>query len=325
MGDNGALTVFTGRPGSGKSNRALYYAERIQANFSKAIVTNIILLSDKGESYKQGYNGRIGWDGLHNVFSLRGLLKAIIQHERIHLILDEAGVYASSGASRRNEYIAQFEMIIKLCRKFRMSVAWIDQRGTGSVPPTMRELAQFHVHKPYKTREVIYDGFPDSGWSIRKVKDIRVTRNDLTRIPYDHEAPGGFDFDLPWMLKMNKKGKEELTRATMRDVFSAIKNLNYTAARPALGEWLKKLEVEERRILLDNESDIEEGGPWSRTVTMREAIAAILDKWVEKEGIDPSKERKKLPSTKDLAYMFLSSEAEISRIKTEYIQARAKA
>lgn len=266
--DPGVITIWTGRPGSGKSNMALRYGEASLKKHRIPIITNIVML----DAIKD-------WPGVHVCTRMTDLLKTMCQYQRALVILDEAGIYSSSGAGGSQKERGQWEMFIKLSRKFGVATFWIDQRGYGSVPPTMRELCTYHIHKPGKTRLEMYYGFkgePDS----RLIASRNIGREDLTTIPYDHLAPGSFIIDLPDRDVYDPNtNKWKIEQQTIRDLFDYIANSKSTEIRGRVLEWLS---VEKFTVNPSMEGSAVEGGPKKggrdRAVNIRDVIFFILDK-----------------------------------------------
>ena len=255
-------------------------------------------------------------DRLTVVTKLTELLDKMVRTKHALLILDEAGIFASSGASRRNESIGQWEQIIKLSRKFGLATIWIDQRTFGSVPPTIRELCRLYIYKPTKFRANVYDGLQPNS---RKLATWRLTTADRTTLPFDTYSVGSFSMDLPDKMVTRQDGKQVLQRVTMTNVFEALANVPSDRTRPELEKFMLKLGAEYDINARDKERETLEGEASSPPpVSARSVVFSVLSLWKDREGLDPVKDRKRFPSSKDLAKLVKVDTRSVRKYKQEW-------
>jgi hypothetical protein len=235
----GTITRITGKPGAGKTHGALMFIERTRKRF---------LQEGKHWPYKVLTNIIIDWDqdpkhfmrnDIIQVTSLRTLYWQILEGQDFILVLDEAGLFGSSGAAGVRKHMGQWEMVLKLCRKLGMSIIWIDQRGKGSIPPTVRDLASWHIHKPSKgafiLKEVLYTD--DGRDAVERTRGKYKAWGGVT-IPFDTHAPGSFDMELGEKAVIKNK-REVWVPITTADVYDAIKSCKQREIRPTLKAFLK--------------------------------------------------------------------------------------
>jgi len=322
IGTEGTVTRVSGKMRSGKSDFSLRVCEIILTEIDPdlKVMTNIVI-DWEGYREKHGKPHPLQ-DKFIEVTSLKKLFWTLTEIDRGILITDEAGIFASSGASGKRKDLGQWEQIIKLIRKFHVSVIWIDQRGKGSTPPTIREMCSYHIHKPQKYEaefyEIEYDHRRDDV-KEKKIFSLVVPPTYRTGIPYDTYAPGSFEMDLGTVSKWDEKGKETVEVLTARHVFDYTRKVKGRSLKPALAKWLKIFNIdrdddltpEQERLLLEELTPPEsQPPPKPRPPTEKEIVFHILSKSKEK-GMDP-------PKTSELAKILLTSDAVISRIKKQW-------
>lgn len=298
----GTISRITGKPGSGKTHGALMLIERTWKRFRAEkkkwpykVLTNIVIDWDKYKA-AEGKEHPMRSD-IIQVTSLKTLYWEILETRDAVLVLDEAGLFGSSGAAGVRKALGQWEQILKLCRKLGMAIIWIDQRGKGSIPPTVRELCSWHIHKPSKTRLVLKEvQYLDDGRdAIERKKGTWKYFGGVT-IPFDTHAPGSFDMELG--EKAVIKGKKEVwIPITTADVYNAVKSCKEREIRPTLKEFLLHFSIAPDRAdqrannrvgvpegrMDDAPKDLERrGGPRVRPQAIdcdKGAVYAILDRY----------------------------------------------
>lgn len=237
--NEGTITRVTGKPGAGKTFGAMWFIERCWNRLRKArkrwpykILTNVIIDWDRDPAHPMRKD-------IIQVTSLTTLYWEILESKEAVLVLDEAGLFGSSGAAGRRKDLGQWEQIIKLCRKLGMAIIWIDQRGKGSIPPTVRDLCTWHIHKPGKgyilLKEVEYRD--DGKEPVERIRGKYRSWGGLT-IPYEGKAPGSFDMFLGEKAVIVGK-KEKWVPITTHDVYDAIKSCKEREIRPTLRKFLE--------------------------------------------------------------------------------------
>lgn len=305
MSDPGILTVITGNQGSGKTDTALRHAELILKKYpDRVIVTNIVMI--KTDPRWRSWKGRIIF--CNSMWDLIGILS---DHLNVILILDEAGVFATSGSAGVRADVGQWEIFVKLMRKYGVSLFWIDQRGVGSIPPTMRVLSYYHIHKTDKFFLELWRGFRQEKGS--KVKDKRkLTFNDRTGIPFDTDSSASWDMSFPRI-----SDDEEIT---VRDLIDYLADVNGSSVRSTMKEWIEDIKRKHEDYVRSKERDSIEEEDVRKLSTLKDWVFWILDDWVRRcdenkeKGKDPDPE----PKTSDLARISGRSPQSISRIKSEY-------
>lgn len=323
--DPGTVTRITGTMGTGKTDFSLFIAEQgicKRKDPDYRILTNIVMDWDMDPEHPLR-------DQVIEVTSLPRLYWEITRTKQGVLILDEAGIYASTGASSKRSEIGQWEQIIKLIRKFGLGIIWIDQRGKGSTPPTVRALCRYHVHKPYKTRAEFYEVYYDQRGDKereRKLATWKVSKESTTSLPFDTNAPGSFNMVLGVRTEVKDNGKSKDIPLTSRDVFDYLANVKGREIRPKLQAWLRYHNITDKtpqasllekelpsKVDLDNKGeDLEDEGV--RIPSATEAIFLVLDKAQEK-GRDP-------PKNKILADIFDIHPVSVSRIRGQWREER---
>jgi hypothetical protein len=242
--------------------------------------------------------------------SLRELLRAMIDVNHGLLILDEAGIFGSSGASTRRKEVGQWEQFVKLSRKFGLATIWIDQRVKGSVLPTMRDLAKYRFHKPKKFICEIYQGGHEDDPIIDRLK---LTSKDRTTLPFDTLDIGSFRMDLPEIIEM-VNGKEKARQLTIRDVFDHLSKFRSSEVRSELRKWLDEIETKaDKRAEDDRENLSEEDGG----VTKRDLIRAILE-------IHQPANTLEYPRNVDLIKVLDVTDQYVRSVKKEWLKERAE-
>jgi hypothetical protein len=293
----GTLSIVSGRMGSGKTDWSLRLAEEAQRKSpGLRIITNI-------RNTKP----------VHNYLfcnRLTDLLRAMIEVKHGLLILDEAGIFGSSGASSRRKELGQWEQFVKLSRKFGLATIWIDQRVGGSVAPTMRDLAKYRFHKPGKFFCEIYQGGHEDDPIIERLK---LTSMDRTTLPFDTLDIGSFNMDLPETVEI-VNGKEKKKQLTIRDVFNFLSQFRSSEVRPALADWLDKIGTEQRNRSMDHteSSSLQDGG-----VTKADLIRQILDIHTPSNTLE-------YPRNKDLIPILDVTDRYVRKVKKQWLKERAE-
>jgi len=286
--DPGTLSIVSGRMGAGKTDWALKMCEYAMKKKPHIKIISNIGMMKPVKNY---------------LFcnTLTALLEAMIKVKEGILVLDEAGIFGSSGASRRQKDNGQWEQFAKLSRKFGLATIWIDQRVTGSVLPTIRDLARYRFHKRTKFELEIYEHGDDiDQWLL--VDRIRLTSEDRTRLPFDTLDIGSFEMDLPDDL-------------TIRDVFNYLSKFRSSEVRTALKGWLNKIQTETSQTDMA-ETDIISEGKRPR-LTKRDVIIFLLDLHQPKKRLD-------YPRNKDLLKILDVSDQYVREVKKEWFAKNEK-
>lgn len=295
LSDPGTVTMITGVMGSGKTDLALRFAETIIEKHPETVIITNIVMNRSVRKWKILYCN-----------SWWNFLKLIVEHEKSILILDEAGIFASTTDSGKMSDMANWNRFIKLSRKFGMSIFWIDQRDYGSIPPTVRELAVFHVHKPEKYSYELWAGFRGDRGS-NKIKQRFLTSKDRTNIPFDTLSTGSWLNDMPKWYE-----GEDSRQLTIRDLFDKVSSVNGSEIRRTMKEWITEIKrnnevyndaVQER----DKKKVLQESS--SHVTTLKEIVFFILD-------ADLKKGRKRGPS--EIGKFLDRKPQSISRIMKEW-------
>lgn len=172
---------------------------------------------------------------------------------------------------------------------------------------------KYNFHKVHKFQVRVYKGM---GERAPLLGEMALTPKERTTLPCDHLAVGSFNMDLPEILEQGATGRERGRQLEIKDAFDILSDIPSNEVRPALKKWLLKIACN-----VDNTPGSVEGDNNSispRTLTVKEMVGAIMDIWTKKEGLDPRKDRKEYPSTKDLAYIFNVNYHTISNYKREW-------
>jgi len=296
LSDPGTVTLFTGSMGTGKTDIALRYAElALEKNPDLVVITNIVMLR-KVRKWKILYCN-----------SWFKYLHLIHEHPRSILILDEAGIFASSGYSRKGYDIGQWEIFLKLCRKFGVAVFWIDQRDEGSIPPTMRVIAYYHVHKPQKYVVEVWRKMRHSKGSYQ-IQYRKLSSRDRTNIPFDTESPASWKDDFP--VWYEEDGEER--QLTIRDLIDEVSDVNGSEVRPTMKKWFEKINInhEKRRMAQEREKEDAGRDPLPRKMTLKEAVFFVLE--------DDEKHGRPRRGPSEIARFFHRKPQSISRIMKEW-------
>ena len=259
ISDPGTVTLFTGSMGTGKTDIALRYAELSQKkNQDLIIITNIVMMN-KTKKFKIEYCN-----------SWFNYLQLIYKYPRSLLVLDEAGIFASSGYAKKGFDVGQWEVFLKLCRKWGVAVFWIDQRDEGSIPPTMREIAYYHVHKPSLFKVEVWRGMRGSKGS-QKLSTRSIDERDKTNIPFDTLSPASWINDFPiW----SEEGEDR--QLTIRDLIDRVSNVNNSEVRPTMKAWFDeiKLNIDKKRLEIERNK---EGEGKKNPLTLKEVVFFVMD------------------------------------------------
>jgi hypothetical protein len=201
---------------------------------------------------------------------------------------------------------------------------WIDQRGKGSTPPTVRALCRYHIHKPYKNRadfyEVYYDQRGDKERE-RKLATWRVYKDSTTSLPFDTLAPGSFSMELGVRTEITKDDKIKELPLTSRDVFDYLANVRGRDIRPKLTEWLRYYDITSQRpqaSLLEKEVPLKvDEAPepqGTRIPSAKEAVYLVMET-AKEEGRNP-------PTNRTLAEAFGIHYRSVIRIKQQWKEER---
>jgi hypothetical protein len=308
--DPGTLTIIEGRMGAGKSDLALRMAEKSQEkNPDIKIITNVMML----EGVSKDLLRRRGIFFCNNWW---GLILLLLTVHRSILILDEAGIFASSGYSGKGSDIGPWEQFIKQSRKFGVAIFWIDQRGEGSVPPTMRALTCYHYYKPQKFRYEMWEGFREMSGS-KLINKRKLTHKDRTTIPFDTDANGSWSSNIP---KIMEDGEEK--EPSIRDLIDCVSDVNGSQIRPTMKGWVEKIQLNHAKMVQVLEREYTVGSPDNRPLTMKEVIRWLLDDWKkrEKEERGPSAVADfmyRTPQSISRAMKEIKGETELSGIQKE--------
>jgi len=280
--------------GTGKTDNALKYSEiALEKNPDLVVITNIVMLK-KIRKWKVIFCN-----------SWFEYIKLLYENPRSILVLDEAGIFASSGYSSKGSDIGQWELFLKMCRKFGVAVFWIDQRDVGSIPPTMRTIAYYHIDKP--------EMFTMETWRKTKyskgsklISKRKLSKKDRTKIPFDTEAPASWNNDMPiWY------GEEE-RQLTIRNLIDRVSNVNGFQIRPTIKEWMEEIkrnQADHSRVL-EREKDRADAKDSKKGITLKEVVFFLLSE-------DEKNERtRKGPS--EIGKFFNRKPQSISRIIKEY-------
>lgn len=291
--DRGRLSLITGRMGSGKTDFGLYLAERSQQKVKDLVIISNVALTRKRDNYI--------WCN-----SLSKLLKAMTEVKRGLLIIDEAGIYATSGAGGSWKDNGQWVRFIKMQRKFGISTIWIDQTVDGSVLPAIRNLALYKFVKSKMDRtnqyyvDIFIHGEEKDEWDL--VKGYQVGPDSVTSLPYDTDDIGSFKMDLPFDL-------------TIKDVFDHLSDFRSSEVRPALKKWLEDIETKKQEAEAGEErKDTSE--PWE-ILTKRDAIFFLME-------LHQPEDTRSYPRNKDLKKILNISDQYARSIKKEWFKVKSQ-
>lgn len=267
--DRGRLSLITGRMGSGKSDFGLYLCERAQQKDPDlTIISNIAMMKPVKNFI---------W-----VNSLKKLLHAMVDTEKAILLIDEAGIYATSGAGANWKDNGQWVKFIKMQRKFGISTIWVDQTIEGSVLPAIRNLALYKFVKTKNDRtkqyfvDIFIQGEEKDDWDF--IKGYEVGFESVTTLPYDTDDIGSFKMELP--LDM-----------TIQDVFDHLSNFRSSEVRPELKKWLDDIETKQAEQDHGEEKE-DHSEPWE-SLSKRDAIFYLMN-------LHQPKSNKDYPRNRDL-------------------------
>lgn len=227
----GNINTLLGPPGSGKTNCALFLGEKaIDAGYF--IYTNIHFfkyakvaqaceknLLPKGVRYK-----RVPQE-MTTITTLSDLLLGLLNTDKNIVILDEAGIFASSTNTMARK-VRELKELAYVIRHLRSSLFLIAQ-SKGSISPSLRsELVTYEmrirrVSKFYRTLTVkkaipILD---DEGNEDIKFVPIGPTigKIPLTRYPWDGFFIPKFEFDVKLEDVFNKLGEKDSVEVREKD------------------------------------------------------------------------------------------------------------
>ena len=247
----GHINTLLGPPGSGKTNCAIALMEKAVA-LGFYIYTNIHFFeySTVGEACRKGLLPK----GPHyrrvppeivTVRSLSQMLLGLLSTEKNIVVLDEAGIFASSTApmSKKVRELKELAYVIRHLRSSMMLIA----QSKGSLSPTLRsELVKYEmrIRKYSKYHRVlsIAQAVPktdDDGEEI-VIFDVigEISKIPLSNFPFDSFFIPKLDFDLDLStvfselgeydsVKIRRKGSDGLSLGE-----KIIKELQVEAAKP---------------------------------------------------------------------------------------------
>ena len=106
--DPGSLSIISGRMGAGKTDYSLRLVEIAMKKAKGIQIISNIAMKKKVKNY-------------HFTNNLMGLLDQMVKVNHGLLVLDEAGIFGSSGSSGLKRETGQWEQFIKLSRKFGLA------------------------------------------------------------------------------------------------------------------------------------------------------------------------------------------------------------
>lgn len=302
----GTICTLYGLPGSGKTNLVVYMIEKaVDYGMDVWTIVHFFPKDRVGEACSAGLLP-VGIQykkvppEVHTVKRISDLLLGVIEHNSNAVVLDEAGLFASSRApmARKLKDILNLTYII---RHFRSSFMFITQTS-GSIPPDLREnLVSFELNiikgrgsyrkLVIKTRQLYYDDDGEEHINFRPVKT--VGRIPLTRYPWDGHYIPKFDFDISLDEAWSRLG--EFNSLEVREVGADIIRELVEEKKSEKDEQRQsptELREEVRNLFLT----LEDSGNYKKRADIINLIAEQYDKswsWVDQKcrGLDFDKNK----------------------------------
>ena len=198
--------IILGAKGSGKTNFASVLMESF-VDYGYDVWTNIHFFDydDIGTAcnkhkLKKGVAYKKKPDQIHVVSSLFEMLCGLTREGMKVVILDEAGIHASSSQSMSKGTTA-LKQLAYIIRHFDCCLIIITQTA-GSVPPDLREkLIDYRIKVSRSRRSVDFgergvaeDEYGNEYINFPTVKSYRYTPHSI--YPYDSHFPTGFEIDI---------------------------------------------------------------------------------------------------------------------------------
>lgn len=171
----GTFCTITGPPGKGKSNFAIYMAERAMQS-GIPVISNIVIYNPPPIYFY--------------ITKLSEMIKTLCKLGTFCItILDEGGISAGRGDASTRRY-KRIKKIAKTLRKFITSLVWIDQTYS-SIPDVIQEFTRVKYHKGNeKTLDVLIEtgniymnktlkNVPQTGLNYESVEDFGYFDIDL--------------------------------------------------------------------------------------------------------------------------------------------------
>jgi len=201
------------------------------------------------------------------------LIRALVDTTEGLVILDEAGIYGTSGAGEDKRTRGNLQMMLKLIRKLNLSLIWIDQVFEGSVPPAVRSMSIYLFHKAsLRTLEVcqVVGGAP------QVLHTVTIDERDLPKMEWNTYGNSSFEMDLPEGMDFS-------------DIFNALARDPWMDNRKALEKFVvhyldgghdENANGKRERENLEGETlpdpSVSGAADPSKTVTTRELVFGIL-------------------------------------------------
>ena len=291
----GNINTLLGPPGSGKTNCAVFLMERA-IEFGFYVYTNIHFFdySAVAEACKKGLlpkgpRYRKLPPEIVTIKSLSQLLLGLLSTERNMVVLDEAGIFASSSApmQKKVRYLKELAYVIRHLNSSMLLIA----QSKGSLSPSLRsELVKYEMrikrHSQYYRVLSVAQAIPrmdDSGEEV-VVFDVidRIGKIPLCKIPWDSFFIPRFkmDFDLTEAfealgeydsIKIREHDKNGVTRGE-----NIIKELmddteKNSSVNKKVAKRQKYNEVREQYLTL------EDSGEYKNRTGLMEALADMYD------------------------------------------------
>ena len=216
----GNINTLLGPPGTGKTNLAVYFMEKAEElGYSVWTTVHFFKYSQVGQACEmgrlpKGIRYRKVPQDVHTVKTLSQLLLGLLEGRKNIVILDEAGIFASS-TSPMSRKVRELKELAYVIRHLNASLLLIAQ-ARGSIAPDLRSTLvtyEMRISKKGRYRNLV-------------VKKARPVKNDegeeevrfvqvgpiiggipLTRFPWDGFFIPKFEFDIKLEEAFNRLGE----------------------------------------------------------------------------------------------------------------------
>jgi len=286
--------ILTGAKGSGKTNFACVLMESL-VSLGYQIYTNIHFFDydDIGKACNKGLLKKGEYrkkpDDVHVVTGVYELALGLVSPGKKVVILDEAGIIASSSASTSKE-TRTIKYLAYICRHFKASLLLITQIS-GSVPPDLREkLVDYHIKVTKKNRYVEFckrnvaeDEYGKEYINFIKVEGFNHTPHSM--FSYDSNFSSGFDADMD--LKKLLVELSKLGSSLDIDVYGPdiIRKFHGDKIAPPIGETKKEKIID----VFTKNPDINYKEIANRCDTTPQSVGNVLSKYKKEINIGDDK------------------------------------